>query len=703
MKRIISVFLTVVLTMTMSGMSWAAQYADDQMQAQGSGQDPAQGESAGQTAADCGTAGSDIFDNALALAAEADENGVSYDGFMFKLKDDADSRTIAEAAEAFGDEGCMNLAETGDGTGSDGLYTAETVEEIAQVVPEESIEYIEPDYVMELMDSVEPDDPYYESDQWNLAELHVSELWASGIEGQDLDSSVDMDYDGDYSNDEIVIAVVDSGLDISHEDIDSSRIVDGWNFVDGNSDVSDDVGHGTFVCGILAAVKDNGIGIAGIGSSIKVMPLKAFSGNKTSTSTTVKAIEYAVQQKELFDSSKGTEGSNVCVINISFGGTKGTEALQESVESAIAAGIIVVCAAGNDGTTDATYPAQYAIGVGAYTTTGGVASFSQRLSEENGEGFANKVWVSAPGATLISTADGSYSRKNGTSFACPQVSALAAICKGLSNNLNHNSFKALLKATAVAKDSGLGEIDGQDIGYGWGCVDYHETVTRIVGTDISGYEVEDGLGEEPASNGAYYYYKNGSIDFTYTGLAKTSAGWLWVADGRREDEFVGFGRYNGGIFLIEKGKWNGDKNGLVQDPNHPATWYYCAGSQAQTQYTGLAQYDGAWFYIVKGELNTVFSGLVEYDGGKFIVAAGQIQKGVSGLWQNSTDIGGDGKWYYFAEGQAQTQYTGLAQYDGAWFYIEKGVLAEDYTGFVKYNGSWFYVQNGMLTNKTIDD
>ena len=82
----------------------------------------------------------------------------------------------------------------------------------------------------------------------------------------------------------------------------------------------------------------------------------------------------------------------------------------------------------------------------------------------------------------------------------------------------------------------------------------------------------------------------------------------------------------------------------------------CSNGQVQTQYTGLALYDGEWFYINKGKLDTKLAAYVEYDGGLFYVAAGRILKEVSGLAQDPN--GPD--WYFLAEGQAQTQYTGLA-------------------------------------------
>lgn len=166
----------------------------------------------------------------------------------------------------------------------------------------------------------------------------------------------------------------------------------------------------------------------------------------------------------------------------------------------------------------------------------------------------------------------------------------------------------------------------------------------------------------------------------------------YYENGKWADSKNGFVEYLGVTYCIVNGCVDESANGLVQDPEHPDTWYYCAEGRAQTQYTGLAEYDGEWFYIKRGKLDTTMAAYVEYDGGLFYVGAGRIMKEVSGLAQ---DPKGD-DWYYLARGQAQTQYTGLAMYDGEWFYVVKGKLAEYYTGAVDYDGATFHVVNGMV-------
>ena len=159
-----------------------------------------------------------------------------------------------------------------------------------------------------------------------------------------------------------------------------------------------------------------------------------------------------------------------------------------------------------------------------------------------------------------------------------------------------------------------------------------------------------------------------------------------------QDRYNGMALYKGSLFYVANGKIAEQANGLMQDPENPDDWYFCANGQVQGGYTGLAEYDGEWFYIEDGKLNTTLAAYVSYDGGLFYVAAGRILREVNGLAQDPN--GSD--WYYLAEGQAQTQYTGLAMYDGEWFYVVRGKLADHYTGTVSYDGSEFYVVNGML-------
>ncbi|MBO4883700.1 MAG: hypothetical protein J5602_00165 [Clostridia bacterium] len=156
-------------------------------------------------------------------------------------------------------------------------------------------------------------------------------------------------------------------------------------------------------------------------------------------------------------------------------------------------------------------------------------------------------------------------------------------------------------------------------------------------------------------------------------------------------DYHGFATYDGGLFYAYGGDVVTSANGVVQDPNHPETWYFCANGQVQLQYTGLAEYDGEWFYLENGVLDTGRSGPVLYDGGTFIVGAGRLLREYTGLLQYRL-------WYFVVNGQVQTQYTGLAQYDGAWFYVIQGRVGTEYSGPVVYDGHTFNVVAGQVVS-----
>lgn len=443
-----------------------------------------------------GAASGGVYAEAEKLEDEAEEQGTEYDGYIFKLKDSG-----KEALKEEIPDGVEKVPF------SNGTFTAEELDQIAEFAPKKTIEYIEPNYRVHLFDSdvfsqADPDDPYYTGEQqWNLDLMHVPAIWNYGIEGQDLDDGIDMDYDGVGDNDPIVIGVIDSGLKEGHEDFDFARVVEGKSFVPGVTSTDDELGHGTFVSGMIMATKDNGVGIAGIAQDVRVMPIRVFQGRSADTSVIVSAIQYAVEERRTWNASGGTSGTNLSVLNMSLGSAGASTAMETAINEAKAEGIIVVCAAGNDGNTTASYPAQYAIGVGSTDQTSTVSSYSQRLSSTNGSGYENKVWVMAPGEKVSGpyyTSTSSYLTGSGTSFSSPEVAALAAICKGLDNDMTHSAFQSLLKETAVPKSGSAGTIRGQDVEYGWGCVDFEKTVRALIG-DLTGtssavVEVHNGAG-----------------------------------------------------------------------------------------------------------------------------------------------------------------------------------------------------------------
>lgn len=249
----------------------------------------------------------------------------------------------------------------------------------------------------------------------------------------------------------VMIAVIDTGIDISHEDLaeniwinmaeipgndnddDGNGYVNdihGWNFADGNNKVFDTGNaagekHGTHIAGIIAAVKDNGIGIAGAAPKARIMPLKVFRNGKAYTSDIIAAIEYAKQM-------------GARVVNASWGSTEDNRALHETIENS---GLLFICAAGNSGLdidTVPVYPAAYdgenIISVASVNRNGLLSAFSNY--------GISSVDVAAPGEEIFSTIPGNeYTAMSGTSMAAAFVAGEAALLLGVDNSLDAAGIK----------------------------------------------------------------------------------------------------------------------------------------------------------------------------------------------------------------------------------------------------------------------
>ena len=141
---------------------------------------------------------------------------------------------------------------------------------------------------------------------------------------------------------------------------------------------------------------------------------------------------------------------------------------------------------------------------------------------------------------------------------------------------------------------------------------------------------KSGLVQDPINREDWYYLSKGQAQTKYTGLAQYDGAWFYVENGKLNTKLSDFVSYDGGLFYVGAGRIMKEVNGLAQDPNG-SDWYYLAGGQAQTQYTGLAQYDGAWFYVIDGRLALDYTGWVSYDGSEFYVVSGMVQTESDGL------------------------------------------------------------------------
>lgn len=319
----------------------------------------------------------------------------------------------------------------------DDLDDADAYQTVAQYVALPEVEYAEPNMEIELdaidrsfLPPIHPSDPRFE-DQWALAN--------SGQRGgkQGADISAMHAWLTTTGSDKVVVAVLDSGVDYTHEDLapnmwkrpasiapyhdDELGTIedeDGFNAIDNASDPMDENGHGTHCAGIIGAEGGNNIGITGVNWKVRIMPLKFMNaGGFGTTKDAIEAINYVIDRKKA--------GVNVRIISASWGGTQRSRALEEVIRKAYENDILFVAAAGNSTVNNDRsphYPSSYpnVLSVAALDRHDQLAKFSNY--------GLKSVAIAAPGVDILSTWLGNaYEEKSGTSMATPVVSGVAAL------------------------------------------------------------------------------------------------------------------------------------------------------------------------------------------------------------------------------------------------------------------------------------
>lgn len=316
-----------------------------------------------------------------------------------------------------------------------------------------------------VLAKITPDDPYY-GNQWYLSKIKADSAWDT------ISASPD-----------IVVAVIDSGIDINHPDLkdniwtnakeiagngkddDRNGFIDdvhGWDFVNNVPDPSPKfapgwteagVDHGTMVAGIIAAVGNNNQGVAGVTWGVQIMALKALDDKgEGKVSDVVRAIDYAI--------NNGAD-----IINLSFVSFNYSEALQEAIQRAHDAGILIVAAAGNDQASgdgyniDKTpiYPACYDGDLGQNMVIGVAATDALDQKARFSSYGTHCVDITAPGISFFNTVtpgsepndpnklyDGYWS---GTSMAAPLVTGALALIKQVNPELSQREVVNILFAS----------------------------------------------------------------------------------------------------------------------------------------------------------------------------------------------------------------------------------------------------------------
>lgn len=333
---------------------------------------------------------------------------------------------------------------------------------LTSLAKDPNVEYIEPNYIVSIGKAVTaPTDSAFKK-QWGLKN--------SSKKNEDI--NVLNAWDVTKGSTDIKVAVIDTGADYTHPDLkkqidvntaelngkpgvddDGNGYVDdvyGYNFSSKTADPMDGHGHGTHCSGVIGASHD-GQGIVGVMANVKIIPIKFLSDEGSGeTIDAISAIDYAIKR-----------GANV--MSNSWGGGDFEQSLYDAIKAANDKGITFVAAAGNEYSNNDTtpaYPASYdlpnVVSVGAFTSSGSKASFSNY--------GIKTVHVFAPGSNIYSTVNGgTYQSMSGTSMATPHVSGIVGLMLSKDSSLSPSQIKERLIRTSNQTSSlkGLSQSNGR--------------------------------------------------------------------------------------------------------------------------------------------------------------------------------------------------------------------------------------------------
>jgi subtilisin family serine protease len=274
-----------------------------------------------------------------------------------------------------------------------------------------------------------PNDTYFGL-QWALSNTGQTVLGARGTPGDDIGATYAWPHSTGAG---VTVAEVDSGVDYTAPDL-QGQFVNGWDYINGNSNPQDQLGHGTHVAGIIAALQNNGTGVSGVAPAAKIMPLRVLDATGSGTDVDV---------AQAFNDA-GADG--LPIVNASLGGTAPSQAIEQAILAH--PNTLYVVAAGNYGTNNddpgtpfypCDVPEANVICVGASDQDDQPAYFSDY--------GATTVDLFAPGVSILSTYLGGYAYDDGTSMATPMVTGTLALMLARNSALTATQLKGDLLAS----------------------------------------------------------------------------------------------------------------------------------------------------------------------------------------------------------------------------------------------------------------
>lgn len=326
------------------------------------------------------------------------------------------------------------------------------------------VEYAEPNYKTRL--AVTPNDSLFTYQYY----LHNTgqEIGAPGSpEGKsNADINAPAGWEETKGSDSVLIAIIDTGVDLLHPDLKNKIHSGGRDFINDDFDATDDYGHGTIVASVAAAETNNREGIAGVAWSSKILPVKVMDENGEG--------DYS----ELIAGIKWAADNGASVINLSLGGDEPSISLRNSLKDAHDKGVVIVAATGND-SASVLYPAAY----DDYCLA--VAATDYEDLHVDWSNFGSQVDVAAPGVRIVGAVPtwywgpGSfpYAFGSGTSLSTPQVAGLAALLKALKPWLTVAEIMDVIRYSA--DDVNAKEHPGRDDYLGYGRLNMEKALVPI--------------------------------------------------------------------------------------------------------------------------------------------------------------------------------------------------------------------------------
>jgi subtilisin family serine protease len=326
--------------------------------------------------------------------------------------------------------------------------------------------YAEPDYFIYI--HVTPNDLLfnYQYALYNSGQ-YIGDPPGSPQGQPSADIKATLGWEETKGTEDTIIAIVDTGIDLYHPELENKLESSGRDFVNGDFEALDDEGHGTMVAGIVAAETNNNEGIAGVSWNSKLLPVKVIDETGVGESSIVsEGIIWAVDQ-------------GAVVANLSFGSPFASYALQDAIQYAHQNDVVVVASAGNDGDS-VDFPAandEYCLAVAATDYN------DQRVDWSD---FGPEIDVAAPGVRILSTYPTQltpqiylpYAWGYGTSFSAPHVSGLAALILSIKPWMTADEVMDVIRYSAddINEDSN----PGKDTFIGYGRINMEKALVPIV-------------------------------------------------------------------------------------------------------------------------------------------------------------------------------------------------------------------------------